>query len=58
MAVESDSIQPVPRLRQELLRMMTLAADRLRGLGASVDSVDVGSQKVLDGAGRCPPPPP
>lgn len=56
--MESDSIQPVPRLRQELLRMMTLAADRLRGLGASVDSVDVGSQKVLDSAGRCPPPPP
>lgn len=46
MAIESDSIQPVPRLRQELLRMMTLAADQLRCLGASVDSVDMGSQKV------------
>ncbi|ELK11132.1 Beta-Ala-His dipeptidase [Pteropus alecto] len=49
VAIESDSIQPVPRLRQELLRMMTLAADQLRCLGASVDSVDMGSQKLPDG---------
>lgn len=52
--MESDSIQPVPRLRQELLRMMALAADRLRCLGASVEAVDVGSQKVR--AGALPPP--
>lgn len=49
VAIESDSIQPVPRLRQELCTMMTLAADELRRLGASVDLVDSGSQKVLGG---------
>lgn len=49
MAIESDSIQPVPRLRQELCTMMALAADELRRLGASVDIVDSGSQKVLGG---------
>lgn len=49
VAVESDSIQPVPRLRQELCTMMALAADELRRLGASVDIVDSGSQKLLDG---------
>lgn len=52
MAVESDSVQPVPHLRQELFRMMALAADRLRCLGASVDSVDTGFQQVL----MAPPP--
>ncbi|XP_044630815.2 beta-Ala-His dipeptidase isoform X1 [Equus asinus] len=49
VAVESDSIQPVPRLRQELFRMMALAADKLRHLGASVDSVDGGSQQLPNG---------
>lgn len=47
MAVESDSIQPVPRLREELFTMMRLAAEELRRLGASVDVVDSGSEKVL-----------
>lgn len=47
MAIESDSIQPVPRLRQELFRMMALAAEELRRLGASVDLEDLGSQQVL-----------
>lgn len=47
--VESDSVQPLPRLRQELFRMMALAADKLRCLGASVDSVDSGVQQVLHG---------
>lgn len=47
MAIESDSIQPVPRLRQELFTMMTVAADELQRLGASVDVVDLGSQEVL-----------
>uniref|UniRef100_A0A3Q1M5W4 Carnosine dipeptidase 1 n=1 Tax=Bos taurus TaxID=9913 RepID=A0A3Q1M5W4_BOVIN len=45
VAVESDSVQPVPRLRRELLRMAGLAADRLRGLGARVASVDAGFQQ-------------
>uniref|UniRef100_A0A673UW29 Carnosine dipeptidase 1 n=1 Tax=Suricata suricatta TaxID=37032 RepID=A0A673UW29_SURSU len=49
VAVESDSVQPVPRLRQELFRMMALAMDKLRGLGASVDSVDAGFQQLPDG---------
>lgn len=46
MAIESDSVQPVPRLRQELFRMMALAADKLRNLGARVDSAELGSQQV------------
>lgn len=50
VAVESDSVQPLPRLRQELLRMMALAAAELRRLGASVDSVDLGDQQVLRGS--------
>lgn len=45
VAVESDSVQPVPRLRQELLRMMVLAEERLRSLGAHVNAVNMGSQK-------------
>ncbi|XP_006742708.1 beta-Ala-His dipeptidase-like, partial [Leptonychotes weddellii] len=49
VAVESDSVQPQPRLRWELFRMMTLAADRLRRLGASVDSVDPGVQQLPNG---------
>ena len=53
VAVESDSVQPVLRLRRELLRMMGLAAERLRLLGARVDSVDAGFQQVL----ASPPPP-
>ena len=44
--MESDSVQPLPHLRQELFRMMALAAEQLRCLGASVDSVDSGFQQV------------
>lgn len=46
MAIESDSVQPVPRLRQKLFQMMALAADKLRNLGAGVESIDLGSQQV------------
>ncbi|XP_016069102.1 PREDICTED: beta-Ala-His dipeptidase [Miniopterus natalensis] len=49
VAIESDSVQPVPRLRQELFRMMAVAAEELRRLGASVDLVDLGSQQLPDG---------
>ncbi|XP_057554425.1 beta-Ala-His dipeptidase isoform X2 [Hippopotamus amphibius kiboko] len=49
VAVESDSVQPVPRLRRQLLRMMVLAAARLRHLGARVDLVEAGSQQLPDG---------
>ncbi|XP_045043968.2 beta-Ala-His dipeptidase [Desmodus rotundus] len=49
VAVESVSVQPVPRLTQELLRMMALAAAALRRLGARVDLVDSGSQQLPDG---------
>ncbi|XP_036179302.1 beta-Ala-His dipeptidase isoform X1 [Myotis myotis] len=49
VAIESDSVQPVPRLRQELFRMMALAAEELRRLGASVDLEDLGSQQLPDG---------
>lgn len=51
VAVESVSVQPVPRLTQELLRMMALAAAALRRLGARVDLVDSGSQQVLAAPG-------
>lgn len=45
VAVESDSIQP--HLRKEVMRMMTLAADRLTALGATVNLVNLGSHQVL-----------
>ncbi|XP_012979515.2 beta-Ala-His dipeptidase [Mesocricetus auratus] len=56
VAIESDSVQPVPRLRQELFRMMTLTADKLRHLGAGVESVDLGSQQMPDGQSLPIPP--
>ncbi|KAK7803710.1 hypothetical protein U0070_003927 [Myodes glareolus] len=56
VAIESDSVQPVPRLRQELFRMMALAADKLRHLGAGVKSVDLGSQQMPDGQSLPIPP--
>ncbi|XP_024610601.1 beta-Ala-His dipeptidase isoform X4 [Neophocaena asiaeorientalis asiaeorientalis] len=56
VAVESDSVQPVLRLRRELLRMMGLAADRLRNLGAHVDLVDTGFQQLPDGQSLPIPP--
>ncbi|XP_026974568.1 beta-Ala-His dipeptidase isoform X5 [Sagmatias obliquidens] len=56
VAVESDSVQPVLRLRRELLRMMDLAADRLRNLGAHVDLVDAGFQQLPDGQSLPTPP--
>lgn len=56
VAIESDSVQPMPRLRQELFRMMALAADKLRNLGARVDSVDLGSQQMPDGQSLPVPP--
>ncbi|KAM7320583.1 hypothetical protein ACRRTK_021026 [Alexandromys fortis] len=56
VAIESDSVQPVPRFRQELFRMMALAADKLRHLGAAVTSVDLGSQQMPDGQSLPIPP--
>ncbi|GAB1301912.1 Beta-Ala-His dipeptidase [Apodemus speciosus] len=56
VAIESDSVQPVPRLRQELFRMMALAADKLRNLGARVDSAELGSQQMPDGQSLPIPP--
>lgn len=49
VAIESVSVQLIPHLRQEVFRMMTLAADKLQHLGARVDSVDLGSQQVPGG---------
>lgn len=45
VAVESDSVQP--HLRKEVMHMMTLAADRLATLGATVNLVNLGSHQVL-----------
>uniref|UniRef100_A0A8C8TWU5 Carnosine dipeptidase 1 n=2 Tax=Peromyscus maniculatus bairdii TaxID=230844 RepID=A0A8C8TWU5_PERMB len=56
VAIESVSVQPIPRLRQEVFRMMTLAADKLQHLGARVDSVDLGSQQMPDGQSLPIPP--
>ncbi|KAK2094219.1 Beta-Ala-His dipeptidase [Saguinus oedipus] len=50
VAIESDSVQPVPHFRQQLFRMMAVAADMLQRLGAHVTSVDMGSQQVLWGS--------
>ncbi|NWI54475.1 CNDP1 dipeptidase, partial [Calyptomena viridis] len=47
VAVESDSVQP--DLRKEVVRMMTLAADRLAALGATVNVVNLGSHQLPDG---------
>ncbi|XP_030666123.1 beta-Ala-His dipeptidase isoform X1 [Nomascus leucogenys] len=56
VAIESDSVQPVPRFRQELFRMMATAADTLQHLGAHVASVDMGSQQLPDGQSLPIPP--
>ncbi|XP_037662340.1 beta-Ala-His dipeptidase [Choloepus didactylus] len=56
VAVKSDSIQPLPCFRQEILKMMGLAADELRRLGARVDSVDMGVQQMPDGQSLPIPP--
>ncbi|KAL9870721.1 beta-Ala-His dipeptidase isoform 2-T9 [Geothlypis trichas] len=47
VAVESDSVQP--HLRKEVMHMMTLAADRLATLGATVNLVNLGSHQLPDG---------
>ncbi|XP_065609189.1 beta-Ala-His dipeptidase [Cyrtonyx montezumae] len=54
VAVESDSVQP--HLRKEVMRMMSLAAARLAVLGATVNSVSLGSQQLLNGQ-HLPQPP-
>ncbi|XP_059102630.1 beta-Ala-His dipeptidase [Peromyscus eremicus] len=56
VAIESVSVQPMPRLRQEIFRMTALAADKLQHLGARVDSVDLGSQQMPDGQSLPIPP--
>ncbi|XP_068788152.1 beta-Ala-His dipeptidase isoform X7 [Struthio camelus] len=54
VAVESDSVQP--DLRKEVIRMMALAADRLKALGATVNSVNLGSHQLPDGQNLPLPP--
>uniref|UniRef100_A0A8C6QRX3 Carnosine dipeptidase 1 n=1 Tax=Nannospalax galili TaxID=1026970 RepID=A0A8C6QRX3_NANGA len=56
VAIESDSVQPMPHLRQKLSRMMVLAADKLQHLGAGVDFVDLGFQQMPDGQSLPLPP--
>uniref|UniRef100_A0A2I3LFN3 Carnosine dipeptidase 1 n=1 Tax=Papio anubis TaxID=9555 RepID=A0A2I3LFN3_PAPAN len=56
VAIKSDSVQPMPRFRQELFRMMAVAADTLQHLGARVTSVDMGSQQLPDGQSLPIPP--
>ncbi|XP_053324330.1 beta-Ala-His dipeptidase-like isoform X2 [Spea bombifrons] len=47
LAVPSDSSNP--ELRGEVIRMMNITADRIRDLGATVELVDMGSEKLHDG---------
>ncbi|XP_074841968.1 beta-Ala-His dipeptidase [Carettochelys insculpta] len=54
VAVESDSIQP--RLSQEVTRMVEIAGDKLRVLGATVRIVKQGSHKLPDGQSLLLPP--
>ncbi|XP_023352048.2 beta-Ala-His dipeptidase isoform X1 [Sarcophilus harrisii] len=49
VAIESDSVQPLPHFRQEIFKMMDIAADKLRHLGASVDLIEMGPQQLPDG---------
>ncbi|KAL0613492.1 LOW QUALITY PROTEIN: Beta-Ala-His dipeptidase [Plecturocebus cupreus] len=56
VAIKSDSVQPGPHFRQELFRMMAMAADMLQRLGAHVASVDMGSQQLPDGQSLPIPP--
>ncbi|XP_054141089.1 beta-Ala-His dipeptidase [Melozone crissalis] len=46
VAVKSDSVQP--HLREEVMQMMALAADRLATLGATVNLVNLGSHELPD----------
>nr|XP_025956511.1 beta-Ala-His dipeptidase isoform X1 [Dromaius novaehollandiae]XP_025956512.1 beta-Ala-His dipeptidase isoform X1 [Dromaius novaehollandiae] len=54
VAVESDSVQP--GLRKEVIRMMALVANRLKVLGATVNSVNLGSHQLPDGQNLPLPP--
>ncbi|XP_004479186.4 beta-Ala-His dipeptidase isoform X1 [Dasypus novemcinctus] len=56
VAVKSDSVQPTPGFRQEIVRMMGLAAEKLSHLGAGVDAVDLGTQQLPDGQSLPLPP--
>lgn len=46
VAVESDSSDVTKR--QDLHRMMDMTAEKLKGMGAEVEMVDIGSQEVRD----------
>uniref|UniRef100_F7DHN6 Carnosine dipeptidase 1 n=1 Tax=Monodelphis domestica TaxID=13616 RepID=F7DHN6_MONDO len=56
VGIESDSVQPLPHLRQEIFKMMDIAADKLRHLGATVDSIDMGYQQLPNGQNLPIPP--
>uniref|UniRef100_A0A8C5MAR7 Carnosine dipeptidase 1 n=1 Tax=Leptobrachium leishanense TaxID=445787 RepID=A0A8C5MAR7_9ANUR len=47
LAVPSDSSDP--ELREELTRMINIAADRIKSLGARVEVIDMGSEKLHNG---------
>ncbi|XP_053570836.1 beta-Ala-His dipeptidase isoform X2 [Bombina bombina] len=47
LAVKSDSSDPI--LRGELTRMVQIAAERLQTLGATVELIDMGNEKLHDG---------
>ncbi|XP_038627236.1 beta-Ala-His dipeptidase isoform X3 [Tachyglossus aculeatus] len=57
VAVHSISGQPLLPLRQEIFRMMDMAADRLQRLGAKVELVDLGSHQELPEGQTLPVPP-
>ena len=48
-AVAIKSVSAWPETRQEITTMMTWMGDELKGLGASIEYVDIGSQTLPDG---------
>ena len=51
-AVAIKSVSAWPETRQEITTMMTWMGDELKGLGASIEYVDIGSQTLPDGQVR------
>ncbi|XP_075441593.1 beta-Ala-His dipeptidase-like isoform X2 [Ascaphus truei] len=54
LAVPSDSSDP--HLRGEVIKMMDIAAERIQALGATVELVDMGFEKLYDGQNISIPP--
>ena len=51
-AVAIKSVSAWPETREEITTMMTWMGEELKGLGASIEYVDIGSQTLPDGQVR------